>query len=32
MIKEAWNWVGVEEASLDSVKEKIRCCGDELLA
>ena len=32
VIKEAWNWVGVEETSLDSVKEKLRCSGDELLA
>lgn len=32
VIKEAWNRAGVEEASLDLVKEKIRCCGDELLA
>ena len=32
VIKEAWNRVGVEESGLDSVKEKIRCCGDELLA
>ena len=32
MIKEAWNRVGVEETGLGSIKEKIKFCGDELLA